>query len=209
MFSTIDIILFAIAVVAIALVALRAAGSGARGTPVPLILLGLGALAVLLILYRLIDSPAPSDLPDEVDVSRKIGIFIGLIGAAGIAYGGWRANTETPPRAAGAGGHAATGRLGGARKEVSAGAAASARLTRQPIGAKAQQVHEVAARAERIGDRGAGVDRERGPELIAHLGEEDVSGGRGGAVEDCKTADGELVGGGCAADGDVHSGFPS
>ena len=29
-------------------------------------------------------------------MSRKIGIFIGLIGAAGIAYGGWRANTEAP-----------------------------------------------------------------------------------------------------------------
>ena len=95
-FSSIDIILFAIAVVAIALVALKALDQVPAETPVPLILLGLGALAVLLILYRLIDSPAPSDLPDQVDVSRKIGIFIGLIGAAGIAYGGWRANTETP-----------------------------------------------------------------------------------------------------------------
>jgi hypothetical protein len=26
---------------------------------------------VLVILYRLIDTPAPSDLPDEVDVSRE------------------------------------------------------------------------------------------------------------------------------------------
>jgi hypothetical protein len=95
-FSTIDIILFAIAVVAITLVALKALDQVPAETPVPLILLGLGALAVLLIIYRLIDSPAPSDLPDEVDVSRKIGIFIGLIGAAGIAYGGWRANTEEP-----------------------------------------------------------------------------------------------------------------
>ncbi|HEX6653130.1 MAG TPA: hypothetical protein VF072_10335 [Thermoleophilaceae bacterium] len=95
-FSAIDIILFAIAVVAIALVALKALDQVPAETPVPLILLGLGALAVLLIIYRLIDSPAPSDLPDEVDVSRKIGIFIGLIGAAGIAYGGWRANMESP-----------------------------------------------------------------------------------------------------------------
>ena len=95
-FSTIDIILFAIAVVAITLVALKALDQVPAETPVPLILLGLGALAVLLIIYRLIDSPAPSDLPDEVDVSRKIGIFIGLIGAAGIAYGGWRANMESP-----------------------------------------------------------------------------------------------------------------
>jgi hypothetical protein len=95
-FSTIDIILFLIAVAAIVLVALKAAGQLPAEVPVPLVLLGLGGLAVLLILYRLIDTPAPSDLPDEIDVSRKIGIFIGLIGAAGVAYGGWRANMEAP-----------------------------------------------------------------------------------------------------------------
>jgi hypothetical protein len=64
--------------------------------PMPVVLLALGALAVLVILYRLIDTPAPGDLPDAVDVSRKIGLFIGLIGAAGVAYGGWRSNVETP-----------------------------------------------------------------------------------------------------------------
>jgi hypothetical protein len=105
-FSTIDIILFLIAVAAIALVALKAAGRLPEDVPVPLVLLGLGGLAVLLILFRLIDTPAPGDLPDEIDVSRKIGLFIGLIGAAGIVYGGWRSNMETPgtraapPRAA-------------------------------------------------------------------------------------------------------------
>jgi hypothetical protein len=95
-FSTIDIFLFLIAVAAIALVALKAAGQVPADLPVPVVLLALGALGVLLILYRLIDSPAPGDLPEGVDVSRKIGLFIGLIGAAGIAYGGWRTNMETP-----------------------------------------------------------------------------------------------------------------
>ena len=94
--STIDIILFLVSLVAIGLVAARAAGAAPADLPVPLVLLGLGALAVLLVLFRIIDSPAPSDLPDQVDVSRKIGIFIALIGAAGIAYGGWRSNMETP-----------------------------------------------------------------------------------------------------------------
>jgi hypothetical protein len=94
-FSTIDIILFLIAVAAIALVVLKAVGQLPAEVPVPLVLLGLGGLAVLLILFRLIDTPAPSDLPDQVDVSRKIGLFLGLIGAAGVAYGGWRTNTET------------------------------------------------------------------------------------------------------------------
>ena len=95
-FSTIDIILFLVAIAAIALVALKAAGRLPADVPVPVVLLALGALAVLLILFRLIDTPAPGDLPDEIDVSRKIGLFIGLIGAAGIVYGGWRSNMEAP-----------------------------------------------------------------------------------------------------------------
>ena len=95
-FSTIDIILFLVAIAAIALVVLKAVGQLPADVPVPMVLLALGALAVLLILYRLIDTPAPGDLPDEIDVTRKIGLFIGLIGAAGIVYGGWRANMETP-----------------------------------------------------------------------------------------------------------------
>ena len=94
--STIDIILFLISLVAIGLVAAKAAGVTPADLPVPLVLLGLGGLAVLLVLFRIIDSPAPSDLPDQVDVSRKFGIFIALIGAAGIAYGGWQSNMETP-----------------------------------------------------------------------------------------------------------------
>jgi hypothetical protein len=51
---------------------------------------------VLLVLYRIIDIPVDGDVPDEVDLSRKVGIFIALIGAAGVTYGGWRTNTETP-----------------------------------------------------------------------------------------------------------------
>ena len=92
--SIIDIILFLIAIAAIVLVALKAAAQLPPDVPVPVVLLALGALAVLLVLFRIVDTPAPSDLPDSVDVSRKIGIFIALIGAAGIAYGGWRTNQE-------------------------------------------------------------------------------------------------------------------
>jgi hypothetical protein len=50
---------------------------------------------VLLVLYRIIDIPA-GDVLDEVDLSRKVGIFIALIASGAIAYGGWRTNTETP-----------------------------------------------------------------------------------------------------------------
>ena len=92
----IDILLFLIAVAAIAIVAARAAGALPADLPAPVILLGLGALAVLLVLYRILDIPVDGDVPDEVDLSRKVGVFIALLGAAAVAYGGWRTNTETP-----------------------------------------------------------------------------------------------------------------
>jgi uncharacterized membrane protein YhaH (DUF805 family) len=53
----------------------------------------LGAISVLLILYRIIDPPGAGDVPG-VDVSPALGIFLGLIAAAGITYGGYRAMQE-------------------------------------------------------------------------------------------------------------------
>ena len=55
----------------------------------------LGALSVVLILYRIIDPPGGGSVPGvSVDVSPAIGIFLGVIAAAGIAYGGYRAMEE-------------------------------------------------------------------------------------------------------------------
>jgi hypothetical protein len=55
----------------------------------------LGALATILILYRIIDPPGGGSLGGvSVDVSPAVGIFLGLIAAAGIAYGGYRAMDE-------------------------------------------------------------------------------------------------------------------
>lgn len=53
----------------------------------------LGAISVLLILYRIIDPPSAGDIPG-VDVNPAVGIFLGLIAAVGIAYGGYRAMQE-------------------------------------------------------------------------------------------------------------------
>jgi hypothetical protein len=53
----------------------------------------LGAISVLLILYRIVDPPSAGDIPG-VDVNPAIGIFLGLIAAVGIAYGGYRAMQE-------------------------------------------------------------------------------------------------------------------
>ena len=58
-------------------------------------MLAAGGLGVLLVLFRLLDLPTP-DGGGGVDFSRKFGIFLGLIAAAGVAYGGWRANAEAP-----------------------------------------------------------------------------------------------------------------
>lgn len=52
----------------------------------------LGIVSVLLILYRIV-SPPDSGF-SEIDVSPAFGIFLGLIAAAGIAYGGYRAMQE-------------------------------------------------------------------------------------------------------------------
>lgn len=55
----------------------------------------LGALSVLLILYRIIDPPGAGSVPGlSVDVSPAFGIFISLLAALGITYGGYRAMQE-------------------------------------------------------------------------------------------------------------------
>jgi amino acid transporter len=105
-FSTIDIILFLVALVAVGAAVGRLTDSLPEDVPVATIVTGAGALAVLLILYRIIDLPGP-DLPailsKNVDFGRRIGLFLGLIAAAGITYGGYRSVTdaaepaETPP----------------------------------------------------------------------------------------------------------------
>ena len=56
----------------------------------------LGAISVLLVLYRIINTPGAGDgIPGlSVDVSPAVGIFLGLLAAIGIAYGGYRAMQE-------------------------------------------------------------------------------------------------------------------
>jgi hypothetical protein len=60
------------------------------------IVAALGGLAVLLILYRIVDPPGGGDAIAGVgvDITLKLGIFLGLLAAAGIAYGGYSAMRE-------------------------------------------------------------------------------------------------------------------
>jgi hypothetical protein len=56
----------------------------------------LGAISALLILYRIIDTPGEggSFAGVTVDISPAFGIFLGLIAAAGITFGAYRAMQE-------------------------------------------------------------------------------------------------------------------
>jgi hypothetical protein len=106
--SALDILLFLIAAVAVAAAIARATGSMPSDLPQPpgLIVAAAGALAVVISLFRILipgDGPS-SDLGGlvELDATRKIGAFLGLIAAGGIAFGGWtamneRASGQAPP----------------------------------------------------------------------------------------------------------------
>jgi hypothetical protein len=86
-FDFIDIVLLLTVIAAVGLVVMAAAGSSVN-LPVAAsaITAGLGVVATLLVLYRIIDTP--------FDYDRKFGVFLGLIAAAGVAVGGWLAMQE-------------------------------------------------------------------------------------------------------------------
>jgi hypothetical protein len=101
-FSFIDILLL-ITIIGVAGLAIARAMGAAIDLPIApsALIAGLGGIAFLLILFRLIvtpDAAGGADLPAgvevDVDVSRKIGVFLGLLAAAGMAIGGWLAMQE-------------------------------------------------------------------------------------------------------------------
>jgi hypothetical protein len=92
-FGFIDIVLLVTILVAIG-GALVTANATSVNTPVAVsaITAGLGILSFLLILFRIIDTPSFGIPENEfVSVGRGIGVWIGLVLAGAIAYGGWRA----------------------------------------------------------------------------------------------------------------------
>src|SRR5215211_4271083 len=86
-FRFIDLLLFLVAVVAIAVPLARAAGSLRDGSA---LVLAAGLVGLLLVLFRVIDLPA-SDIHtvggDSIEFGRRIGLLLGLLAAAGVAYG--------------------------------------------------------------------------------------------------------------------------
>ncbi len=101
-FSFIDILLL-ITIIGVAGLAIARAMGSAIDLPVApsAVIAGLGGIAFLLILFRLIITPdatggaeIPTGVEVDVDVSRKIGLFLGLLAAAGMAIGGWLSMQE-------------------------------------------------------------------------------------------------------------------
>lgn len=95
-----DILLLLVGLIAIGVALARAAGAMPANLPAPVgtIVLGAGALAVLIVLFRLLVPPDGGI--DELDVSRKVGVFLGLLAAAGVAFGGYTASNERTSGAA-------------------------------------------------------------------------------------------------------------
>lgn len=87
-------VLLIAAVAAVGFALLKASGNDlSLPMPTSTIVTLLGGLSVLLILYRLIDPPGGADI-EGVDVSRQIGVFLGLIAAVGVTYGGYTAMSD-------------------------------------------------------------------------------------------------------------------
>ena len=95
-FDVVDIVLALIAILAVAVAGARAMGNDILGRNTGMALTVAGVVATSMILAFIFEG-------DE----RKIGVFLGLLAAIALMYGGWRALTDapgTPGPLAGAGG---------------------------------------------------------------------------------------------------------
>jgi hypothetical protein len=95
-FGLIDIILFLVAIICIGAAVMRALNRMPDLPYPPATIIAIaGGLALLLILFRTISAPIDTNGAPGIDVTRKIGLWIGLLSAAAITYGGWRAMQES------------------------------------------------------------------------------------------------------------------
>lgn len=112
------IFLLLVALVVIAIVVVRALGVQIPQLPAPLstIILGLGALAALYCLFRLIFTPdpdVPGGLDDAIDVGRGIGVFLAFLSTLAITAGGFLSARERGDAIPGVGGGSGSGTGGG------------------------------------------------------------------------------------------------
>ena len=95
--DTMELIRFILLLAALAGIGLAASSAAQAQVNMPVALsalaAGLGGLGAVLVLFRII-SPPDGGVGDAIDVGRGIGVFLGLIAAAGVGYGGWTAMQE-------------------------------------------------------------------------------------------------------------------
>jgi hypothetical protein len=130
-FGLIDLLLFVTSLVAIASAVLAASDTRLDLPVTPgQVVTALAALCVLLILYRLVDRPIG---PNEV-ISIQYGAFIGLLAAAGVAFGGFRLMQEegSIPGREDEGRGTLTGARSGAGAAPGAGSGTGAGATPEP-----------------------------------------------------------------------------
>lgn len=92
----IPIILMITIVAALVMVGLRLVDSVAEPVvPMSTVVTALGVIAVLLVLFRIVDPPSLGSLGGvSYEATLEIGVFLGLIAAGGIAYGGYSTMKE-------------------------------------------------------------------------------------------------------------------
>lgn len=94
-FSWIDLFLMLTVIVAVAVAVIRLSDAVVEPPfSINAAVAILGGLSVLLVVYRIIDPPIDTGGLPGVDVGRSIGVYLGLLASAGIAYGGYRAMQE-------------------------------------------------------------------------------------------------------------------
>ena len=91
-FALIDLILFATAAAAVSYALTE--------LPPPIVLTVMGTLAVALVFFRIVSPPDLGDLVGSVesDVGRRIGAFLGLLAAGGVAASGYLTGELESPR---------------------------------------------------------------------------------------------------------------
>lgn len=89
-FSLVDLVLLVAVIVSVGLAVIDLTGASVS-LPVAgsAVTAGIGALAFLLVLYRLIDPPGITILGEDYTLGREVGVWLGLITTAGITYGGY------------------------------------------------------------------------------------------------------------------------
>jgi len=96
--ETMELIRFILLLAAFAGIALAIAAASQSQVDLPIALsaitAGLGILAVVLVIFRIISPPDGGADEFGVDIGRGIGVFLGLIAAGGVAAGGWMAMQE-------------------------------------------------------------------------------------------------------------------